>query len=38
MEKAISLSGYDANETKSDSSAYAALDACCRVPGSHDAN
>jgi copper ion binding protein len=38
IEKAISLAGYDANETKSDSSAYAALDACCKVPGSHDSN
>ena len=38
LEKAISLAGYDANETKSDSTAYAALDACCKVPGSHDSN
>jgi len=38
MEKAIALAGYDANETKSDSAAYAALDACCKVPGSHDSN
>ena len=38
LEKAIALAGYDANETKSDSAAYAALDACCKVPGSHDSN
>jgi len=38
LEKAITLAGYDANETKSDSAAYAALDACCKVPGSHDSN
>jgi len=38
LEKAITLAGYDANETKSYSAAYAALDACCKVPGSHDSN
>lgn len=38
MERAISLAGYDANETKSDSAAYAALDACCKVSGGHDSN
>lgn len=38
LEKAVALAGYDANETKSDSAAYAALDACCKVPSSHDSN
>jgi len=38
LEKAIALAGYDANETKSDSTAYAALDACCKVNGGHDSN
>lgn len=35
MEKAISMAGYDANDTKRDSAAYAELDACCKVPESH---
>jgi len=35
MEKAITMAGYDANEAKSDSVAYAELDACCKIPESH---
>ncbi|MCG3120957.1 MAG: hypothetical protein ALAOOOJD_03878 [bacterium] len=35
MEKAISMAGYDANDTKSDPAAYAELDACCKIPESH---
>lgn len=32
MERAITMAGYDANNAKSDSAAYAELDACCKIP------
>ncbi len=32
IEKAISLAGYDANETKKDPTAYNDLDDCCKLP------
>lgn len=32
IEKAISLAGYDANETKKDPAAYNDLDDCCKLP------
>ena len=32
LERAIAKAGYDANETLRDSTAYAALDACCKIP------
>jgi copper chaperone CopZ len=32
MEKAIAMAGYDANDIKRDSTAYADLDACCKLP------
>jgi len=32
MEKAIAMAGYDANDTKRDSTGYAELDACCKLP------
>jgi copper ion binding protein len=32
IEKAIAAAGYDANETKRDEKAHAALPACCRSP------
>ena len=35
IEKAISMVGYDANETKADRKAQRKLDACCQ-PGAHD--
>jgi copper ion binding protein len=38
VEKSISRAGYDANETKSDPDAYAALAACCKVPETSDSN
>ncbi len=31
IEKAISLAGYDANDTKRDSTAYENLDECCKL-------
>jgi Cu+-exporting ATPase len=38
MEKAIAGAGYDANDTQSDPSAYAALESCCKVPGARGSN
>ncbi len=32
LENAIALAGYDANSVKRDSTAYANLDACCKLP------
>ncbi len=32
LENAIALAGYDANNVKRDSTAYASLDACCKLP------
>ncbi len=32
LEKAIAAAGYDANDTPREPEAYAALDACCKVP------
>lgn len=32
LENAIAMAGYDANSTKRDSTAYAELDACCKLP------
>ncbi|MDZ7265931.1 MAG: heavy-metal-associated domain-containing protein [candidate division KSB1 bacterium] len=32
LEKAIALAGYDANNVKRDSTAYAGLDPCCKLP------
>lgn len=32
LEYAIALTGYDANSLKRDSTAYAKLDACCKLP------
>ncbi|MCL4706463.1 heavy-metal-associated domain-containing protein [bacterium] len=33
LENAIAMAGYDANSTKRDATAYAELDACCKLPG-----
>lgn len=32
LENAIAMAGYDANNVKRDSTAYAELDACCKLP------
>ncbi|RIK78870.1 hypothetical protein DCC62_06775 [candidate division KSB1 bacterium] len=32
LENAITKAGYDANSTKRDATAYAELDACCKLP------
>ena len=33
IESSIALAGYDANSVRRDSTAYEALDACCKVDG-----
>lgn len=33
LENAIAMAGYDANNIKRDSTAYAGLEACCKLPG-----
>lgn len=35
IEKAIAALGYDANDTKADPDAYAALPGCCQIGGMH---
>lgn len=33
LENAVAMAGYDANDIKRDSTAYAGLEACCKLPG-----
>lgn len=33
LENAVAMAGYDANNIKRDSTAYAGLEACCKLPG-----
>lgn len=33
LENAVAMAGYDANNIKRDSTVYAGLEACCKLPG-----